>query len=174
MKTETGQKTGRDSRGTSHQRGSILTSRNRRFIALVLGGKSKAHAYRLAFSKPRLGAQMSAQRAQKICNQPAVAAKLREVTSRSEVKTLLTLNDRLAILARNAQMKSKTASERNAQTRAIDVYSKIAGDGVGENLNVKAEVTGKDGAPIPVAHSGSLTVTDIIGKFRAARQGRNG
>ena len=84
------------------------------------------------------------------------------------MKTLLTLNERLNILAQIAQGKTKP----NEKTRAIDVYSKIAGDGLGENVNVKAavEISGPDGGPVPVA--AALTTLDKIAKFRAAKAGR--
>lgn len=151
---------------------SFLTPRGLRFAVLVGGGASQADAYRLAFDRQGLSAQDSAHRGFKISKQPAVAAKIAELVGRSEVKTLLTLNDRLAILAKHAQHTPKTSADRQASVRAIDVYSKIAGDGLGENVNVKAavEVSAPGGGPVEIV--AALTTADKIARFRAARAGR--
>lgn len=149
---------------------SFLTPRGARFAGLVGGGASKADAYRLAFDRQGIGAQAAALRGHKVSQQPAVAAKIAELIGRSEAKTLLTLNDRLGILASIAQDPDKKA--KSARVRAIDVYSKIAGDGKGEVFTVKAEVSGPGGGPVPVV--AALTTMDKIAKFRAARAGRTG
>lgn len=146
---------------------SYLTPRGARFAALVAAGESKADSYRVVFGKPGLDPQSAAHRAHKISETPAVAAEISRIRAKSEVKTLLTLNDRLAILAKHAQHPVKTAADRGVSVRAVDVYSKIA---EGETLNVKAEVSGPGGGPVPVA--AALTTMDKIAKFRAARAGR--
>ncbi len=145
-----------------------LTHLQKKFVGHVAAGKSHSAAYTAAVGgRDNLSEKELHNRAYRMSRRPAVLTALRSLAKRSDVKTLLTLNDRLDILAKIATGKIKKVRPTD-RTRAIDVYSRIAGDSAPD----KVEISGKDGAPIPVAHSGSLTVTDIIGKFRAARQGR--
>lgn len=145
-----------------------LTHLQKKFVEHVAAGASHAGAYTAAVGgKGNLSEKELHNRAYRMSKRPAVASRLKELAKQSDVKILLSLNDRLGILAKIAQGKTKP----NEKTRAIDVYSKIAGDGRGEVLNVKAEISGPEGGPIAVA--GSISVRDKIAKFRAAREGRS-
>lgn len=150
------------------ERNSVLTSRGAAFAALVATGKSQTEAFKIAYNRPKLASKEARNRGYRAAQQPAVAARIKELTAKSEVKTLLSLNDRLAILAKHAQHTPKTSSDRQVSVRAIDVYSRIA---EGETLNVKAEISGPEGGPVPIA--AALTTLEKIAKFRAAREGRS-
>lgn len=98
-------------------------------------------------------------------NKQPVKDRIAELRSKSEKKTLLTYNDRLEILARDAQIKGDTPAHVRARATVVKVYSEISGDRAPDRL----EVTGKDGAAIPVAVSGSIDVTRTPVRLRIAQ-----
>lgn len=100
------------------------TAKALRFARLVASGESQAQALRIAYNrtgKPRTIALDAC----RLAARPEIKAEIERLRGRSEVKILLTLNDRLAILAEIAQ---DTRAKKNERTRAIDVYSRISGD----------------------------------------------
>lgn len=71
-----------------------------------------------------------------VANVPGVRALIDELQRRSAAKTILSLNDRLGLLAKTAQRPVRSASDANAQARVIEVYSKISGDQAPERRDV--------------------------------------
>jgi len=158
-------KTEGDKRGRTRKI-SALTNRQRHFVELVIGGASHADAYRKAYHKENLLAEDAAEHAWRVANRPAVKAELARLRGLSNRKALLSINDRLGILADIAQDASSLKSDR---IRSIDVYNRTAGDQAPQRL----EVTGKDGAAIPVATTAVVMrvgVRDRMAAMRAARQ----
>ena len=103
-----------------------LSPKHLKFIECVSAGFSQADAYRRAFKpKPTLGAWEVGIRASRIAANPLVQQKLLELQGRSDRETLLSFNQRLAILAGIAKSKVTKQGDR---VRAVEVYSKLAGD----------------------------------------------
>ena len=129
-----------------------LTPKALRFCDLVASGHSQAGAFRIAYKHPKMSAEDAAERGWRVTQQAGVKERIEELRKQSTGKVLLTLNDRLEILARDAQTGGNTAAEKNARARAIEVYSKISGDQAPE----RHELTGPNGEPMAVA--GTLLV----------------
>ena len=75
--------------------------------------------------------------AKRVHQNRAIKYRIREIQGRLEVKALLSLNDRLAILARDTQILGTTPAMIIARTRAIEVYSRLSGDQPGERQEVR-------------------------------------
>lgn len=143
-----------------------------RFCELVVSGHTHAGAYRIAYKKPKIDPQDAAERGWRVTQQPGVKDRISHLREKSGAKTLLTLNDRLGILARDAQTGGDSASEKNARARAIEVYSKISGDNAPE-AHVHTH-TGPDGGPIPVAATVVVGRASVRSKLEALRARRKG
>lgn len=117
------------------------------FIDIYLATNNGAEAYRQAYKRHDLAPVEAGNRAYRILRRPAVKKRMAALVKKSEAKSILSLNDQLAILARNAQAKGSGASMINATTRAVEVYAKIAGTGAPE----RHEISGPGGAPLMVA-----------------------
>jgi hypothetical protein len=113
-----------------------INPRQTKFVEHVVSGDSQADAYRKAYGKRHYTALAAAQAAHKVANRPAVKQRLQQLMQRSEGSMLLSLNQRLSILAKNAKAKCRTAADRNACARTIEVYNKTAGDGAPERQEV--------------------------------------
>ncbi|HZZ57934.1 MAG TPA: hypothetical protein VFE31_08890 [Opitutaceae bacterium] len=138
-----------------------LTSRQERFSQLVASGKSHSEAYREAYGRPDVSVADAGERGHRVAKHPLVRERIASLRARSERKALLTLNERLAYLAAIIQNPNSTASE---VARAVEVYSKLAGDAAPARM----EVTGANGAPIAV-QTARLTVPQRLEIFRARR-----
>lgn len=138
----------------------ILTPQQEGFTRLVAAGSSYAEAYRKIYSA-KVKPQAAAERGLRVARRPLVAAELQRLREKAERKVLLTLNDRLEILADIAQDGKARPHEK---ARAIEVYSKISGDQAPE----RHEVTGAGGGPIPVAATAAVSVTRIPVRERMA------
>ena len=144
----------------------VLTPRQRKFIELVIAGTTLTDAYRQAYKQPKMIREDAGERGYRVSVRPAVKAELDRLRGLSNRKALLSINDRLGILADIAQDASSLKSDR---IRSIDVYNRTAGDQAPQRL----EVTGKDGAAIPVATTAVVMrvgVRDRMNAMRAARQ----
>lgn len=117
------------------------------FARLVVGGKTQVQAYRVAYAKTATSAKTAKEGACRIAAHPAVVARIAALRAKSEAPALLSLNARLHKLAAAAEFKPKTAADRNALARVIEVYNKTAGDHAPE----RQEVTVKGDASNPVA-----------------------
>lgn len=127
------------------------------FARLIVEGQTQAAAYR-AIYKPGCNQKSAIEAGSKLAKMPGVAAEIARIRRKTEVKTLLSLNDRLAILARDAQLPGVTPAHVNARARSIKVYSDISGDRAPE----QHEHTGPNGTPIPVAATITGNVTAAV------------
>lgn len=143
-----------------------LNPRQKEFAALVASGMSHTDAYARAYSKPNGNRQFLAERGCKLAAKPLVAAEIARLREKSDGKKLLTLNDRLSLLARIAQ--KKTARPVDV-TRAIEVYSRISGDEAPQ----RHEVSAPGGGPIEQTIAVSVTNLPIRTRIAALRAARD-
>lgn len=142
-----------------------LTSKALRFCDLVASGHSQAGAYRIAYKHPKMSAEDAAEKGWRVTQQIGVKDRIEALRSESKAKTLLTLNDRLEILAEIAQAKTSKPSDK---ARAIEVYSRISGDQAPD----RHEHTGPNGEPIAVAGTvliGRLSRREKLEAIKARR-----
>ena len=147
-----------------------LTPRQSRFVELVVSGASNADAYRCAYRKPvgRLSNRDAANGAYRVAKAPAVKAHLAEIRSRSQRAELLTINERLSLLAAIARDRRSKPIDR---IRAIDVYTRIAGDGA----SGRVETSGPVGAlAVSELQGENLSLDEKIERLRAAMRARQG
>lgn len=107
-------------------RNGILSGRQELMAREIAAGRSNVAAYRIAYNKPKSSPKTAGNAAFRILqNQPAIADRVKELQGRLEIKTLLTVGDRLAIAARIAQ---EAAAPRRDKLMAVEVYNRLAGD----------------------------------------------
>lgn len=135
-----------------------LNARQLHFASLVATGTTNASAYRTAYGKGKIKSQLAAEKGCRLAAHAGIAAEIARIRGRAEVKKLLTLNDRLGILAEVAQSDGSTPAARNAKVRACEVYSRISGDQAPD----RHEHTGPGGAAIPVAAAVTGNVTAAV------------
>lgn len=140
-----------------------LTAKEERFCQLLVGGTVSAQAWRQAYHKPNSTAHNAAVWGSRLTRRPEVAARIADLRGRQEKKVLLTLNDRLGILANIAQSKTVRPADK---TRAIDVYSKLAGDHAPERV----ELSGPNGAPMQTETVAPLSIRDRAAQLMAAKR----
>lgn len=106
-----------------------LSARQREFAGLVATGMSHVDAYKRVY-KPSKNRQHTfyATQSYRISQRPGVKEYITLLQGKSEGKKLLTLNDRLGILARDAQLPGNGPAMVNARARVIEVYNKTSGD----------------------------------------------
>lgn len=109
-----------------------LTQRQEKFCQAIVSGKGPSEAHGIAGYAVNGNPRVVAVKAQTVRKHPLVKARIEELQGRAVKRVLLTLEARLGLLAENAQMRNTTAAHRNAQARAIEVYTRIAGDGAPE------------------------------------------
>jgi len=144
-----------------------LGPKHLKFIDLMAAGFSQADAYRKAFNaKKNRNAVSIAVSASRIAANPLIRVRLAELRGQSQRSTLLSLDQRLSILAGIAR---STQTKQTDRIRSIEVYTKLAGDSAPE----RTEVTGKDGAPLvpaPIpAGLLSLSLDERIALLQAAK-----
>ena len=111
-----------------------LSTKHLKFCDAIAAGCSQAEAYRRVFRPAkRRTIQDITTAAWRIASNPLVKARISELLGKSEIKTLLTINQRLGILAGIAQGRMSKAADR---IRSVEVYSKIAGDQAPERLEI--------------------------------------
>lgn len=145
-----------------------LTIRQLEFAAVIATGAAQAEAYRKVYERPDLTNQTAAERSSRLAADPRVRAEVARIRAKSERKKLLTLNDRLAILAEIAQDAKTKAHDK---TRAIDVYSRISGDQAPE----RHEHSGPAGGPLPIAATvatRTMSRSEKVAAIKAARAGK--
>jgi len=145
------------------------TPRKRRFAELVAAGKTNADAWREAYAKTKVSALRAAKEGYKIAVDPRVQAYVAAMRHASTGSTLLSINERLKLLADNARIPSRSAAARNAQARAIEVYNKTAGDQAPERI--ETTVRGDPSAPLATQQI-PWTKADKIAAILARRQAR--
>lgn len=144
-------------------------SRQDLFARLVVAGKTQGEAYRSAYGKAGISAKTIREGASRIANRPAVMARIAQLREKSEAPALLSLNARLHKLAAAAEFKPKSAADRNALARVIEVYNKTAGDHAPER--VETTVRGDPAAPVVVS-SRQQTKAEKIAALAALRPQR--
>lgn len=127
------------------------------FAKLRIEGLTHAEAYRAIYN-PSARQKSASEMGCRLEALPAVKAEMDRLREKSARKTLLSLNDRLSILADIAQSDGSTPAARNAKARAIEVYSRISGDQAPD----RHEHTGPGGAAIPVAAAVTGNVTAAV------------
>ena len=144
-----------------------LTPKHLKFVDLMAAGFSQADAYRKAFNAKKHRTAISiAVSASHIAANPLIRARLAELRGQSQRSTLLSLDQRLSILAGIAR---SNVTKQGDRVRAIEVYTKIAGDSAPE----RTELTGKDGAPLVPAQTATtplLTLDERIILLQAAKK----
>ncbi len=101
------------------------TARQDVFARLIVSGKTQSEAWKEAYGHPKAKEKTAMESGCRIAAMPAVAARIQELRAMSGHKAVLSLNDRLAIMAEGAQTKTATWGER---ARCVEVYNKTAGD----------------------------------------------
>jgi hypothetical protein len=143
-----------------------LNPRQLRFCELVVQGHSYAAAYRIAYLKPKLSPEVAGEHGWRVTQRRGVKERIEVLRKQSKAKTLLTLNDRLEILAGIAQ---DPQASRGEKVRAVEAYSKISGDQAPEAHTL----SNPDGSPIIPANLGipieRVPVEKRIEMIRAAR-----
>lgn len=151
--------------GEAGKRAKGLSLRQLYFCDLVVAGHSYASAYRIAYKKPKASPEDAGEHGWRVTQGLGVKSRIEELRKLSGHKALLTLNDRLEILAEIAQSKTSKPTDK---TRAIEVYSRISGDEAPQ----RHEHAGPNGLPIPVAATtlvGRLPIRARIEALKAAR-----
>ncbi len=141
-----------------------LNPRQDVFARLVVSGKTQSDAWREAYGHPKATDKTAKEAGSKLAAKPVVAARIKEFQARSAHKAILSLGDRLAIMAEGAQSTKATWGER---ARCVEVYNKTAGDHAPERQEVT--VKGDPNAPVVVA-SRSLTKAEKIAALAAQRR----
>ena len=145
-----------------------LTPKHLKFVDLMAAGFSQADAYRKAFNAKKHRTAISiAVSASHIAANPLIRARLAELRGQSQRSTLLSLDQRLSILAGIAR---SNVTKQGDRVRAIEVYTRIAGDSAPE----RTELTGKNGAPLvpePTPASVALSLDERIALLQAAKAG---
>lgn len=148
-----------------------LRPQQEHFSTLIARGWSQIAAYRKAYNKPKLSATSAANGAYNVAKGAAVQRRIAQLRQASEVKTILTINDRLRLLAETAQAPAKTPGMHTARSRAIEVYNKTAGDGAPDRHDVV--VTTPPGAPFEVTTARPVSAKAKIAALVAAKKARN-
>lgn len=142
-----------------------LTTRALVFIGHVLQGKSQSDAYRLAYNRPNIADQAAAERGSLLAHKPAVMARIAQARRKAESRQLLSLNDRLSLLAESIRAPAPTSAARNARANCIKVYNMTGGDG-SVNINLGGQ---PGGAPVEVADVRPLSAKAKIALLVAAK-----
>ncbi len=147
-----------------------VTVKNLEFCRLVTSGKSQADAYKAVY-QPNCPNQRAAEMGSRMAARPHVKAVIDRLQAQANLKSILTVNDRLEILARDAQTGGNTSADKTARARSIQVYNQLAGD----NAPERHEVAGVNGGPIAVAASVAtrpMSRRERIDAIVAARKAR--
>lgn len=147
-----------------------LTVQQESFAVLLVNGALPASAYRDAY-KSKASHKTLTERASRLAKLPRVAARIQSLRDQTAGQALLTVNDRLKLLAEAARAPVKTSSDRSARARVIEVYTKIGGGAVPE----KVEISAPGGGPIKVEATVTHTHQPVrarIAALKAAREAR--
>jgi hypothetical protein len=147
-----------------------LTGRQEKAAQLYVAGDTQTGAYIKAYKKQHYLPKTAKEAASRLFNLPKMKDRIAQLTAKSEIKTVLSLNDRLAICAKHAQ---STAVKPDTNLRAVDLYTKIAG-GFAPEVH---ELTGPGGAPVQVEqtviHVSQIPLRQRYAAMVAARKARD-
>jgi hypothetical protein len=140
--------------------------RQARYARLIVEGMDQSDAWRVAYEHPTGNRRTAIEQASRIAAYPAVIGEIARLRGLKDVKTVLSLNDRLEILARDAQLPGTSAPMAAARARSIQVYNDTAGDHAPD----RQEITHKGDPANPVAVTQvPLSKADKIAALRAQR-----
>lgn len=141
-----------------------ITARNELFVRLVVAGKTNGEAWKQAYAHPNSKDKTAAEAGSRMAAMPAVQARIQELQAQSARKSILSLDDRLSIMAQGAQDAEASWGER---ARCVEVYNKTAGDHAPDRQEVT--VTGDPANPVVVA-SVTMTKAHKIAALAAQRR----
>lgn len=147
--------------------------RQRAIAAAIVMGMGQTDAYVQVYKPKQTDPEQLRIHAYRIAHHPAVEGELARLRHLTDCKTILSINDRLGILAKNAQHPCATAADRHACATTIKVYNETAGDQAPERTIT--EISGPGGAAISVISTTvvrKLTAQERIAQMREARQRR--
>lgn len=104
------------------------TLQQARYSRLIVEGMDQVDAWQIVYGPHKGTRKTGIQQASRIANSPAVKAEIARLKARAEVKTVLSLNDRLRILSKDAQLPGDEPAMVSARARVIEVYNRTAGD----------------------------------------------
>lgn len=142
-----------------------LTAREEAFARRIAAGDTLSDAYAAAFKPSRSSRSTIHTEAKRAAKRPWVKLRVTQLLTKSEAKTILAINDRLAIAARIAQDPLQKPSD---QLTAIKIYTDIAKDTAPD----RSEVTVKGDPDAPVV-TRRLTPAEVIANLRAAKARRD-
>lgn len=138
-----------------------LTPRQERFAQLVAAGNTLTAAYKIAYKKRGLLPDSANRGAVRIMQTGSVAARVRQLQSSGDKKTLLTVNERYGILT---EIAADEAAPKADRIRAIAEYNRMAGDLAPEKI--ESTIKGDPNAPLAVQVV-PLTRAEKVGKLKA-------
>jgi len=147
-----------------------LRPQQEHFARLIARGWTQIAAYRKAYGKEKQSMRNAANGAYLVAKNKGVQRLIAQLRAASEVKTILTINDRLRLLAESAQARAKTPSAHAARAKVIEVYNKTAGDHAPERH--EHTVTTPPGAPFEIAPARPVSARAKIAALVAAKKAR--
>lgn len=147
-----------------------LKPRHELLAQLIAKGNTAPEAYRKAYGKKGQSAQTVGKAVTRCLGRaPEIMERVRQLQAQAAEIVLLTINERLSLLARAAKGEVRTASDRSALARVVEVYNKTAGDGAPERNEVTLK--GDPAAPLLTVERRE-TKAERIARLRALRAGR--
>ena len=148
-----------------------LTVREETFCQLIAKGMSGADAYTKAYLKgPECTRKNASEQASKISTREGIRLRLDELRDQSLAPVLLSLDERLTILARDARSVGKGPQWMNARARVLEIYSKLAGDLRPDSPPMPGESSEK---PLHVSATAVVHQLGAREKARLLREGRS-
>lgn len=146
-----------------------LRPRHELLARFIGNGDTHSDAYRKAYGKMEWKPQAVARAVYKVlAANPAILDRADEILKAGTAKAILSIQDRLGILARDAQLPGAGAAMVNARARSIEVYGRLAGDLAPERLNADVTVKGDPSSPLHVVHR-PATKAEKVAALRARR-----
>ncbi len=150
----------------------VCTIRQIQFARAVALGKNQSDAYREAYGQNKKTDKTLHEHASRMAALDHVAEQIAWFKEQANYKTILSINDRLGILARDAQLPGREPAMVGARARVIKVYNELAGDESPKRI----ELAGTGGAPVQIAADVTAavvvrkeTVREKIARLEAAR-----
>lgn len=105
-----------------------LRPRQELFARLIVSGRIQRDAYRQAYGQKKANDKTVDEMACRLARQTLVAERIAELQQAAASQVLLSRERRMQLMAEAVQGPAKTAAERNARARCVEVYNKTAGD----------------------------------------------
>lgn len=150
-----------------------INSRQLKFASLIAKGKSKSEAYKIAYDKADASPGRLATLATDAAKRGPVAEFLAEKFEEANEKVDFTVTKRLEILAEIAQRRSFDPRVNLVAIKAIEVYSKLAGDAAPDRSEIKTTLI-ENGDGLKKVNIVNLPVRDRIAALARAQDERKG